>query len=121
MTFGYGASRWRFTKETADHIREEISDPFERPFSKHRHPRPDEEFEAIPLPTLTKGTPYLWVVDPIDGTAEYSAGRKQYGHSLARLKWDPASELYFPDYSIIHTPEDESQYQERTVAGPLLE
>ena len=48
MTFGYGASRWRFTRETADHIREQIPDPFDRPFSVNRRLRPDEVFEADP-------------------------------------------------------------------------
>ncbi|MDQ6657678.1 MAG: inositol monophosphatase family protein [Actinomycetota bacterium] len=45
-------------------------------------------FEPVPLPGVTGGPELLWVVDPVDGTANYLAGLPWCGYSLALLDAD---------------------------------
>jgi myo-inositol-1(or 4)-monophosphatase len=51
------------------------------------------------------GKPYVWVIDPLDGTTNFSLGLHYWGISIARLKdgWPDLAVLYFPMLDEIYT------------------
>jgi fructose-1,6-bisphosphatase/inositol monophosphatase family enzyme len=54
---------------------------------------------------IDNGSPFTWVIDPIDGTANFAAGKREYGSSVGVMKGDAfiAALVAFPAFGETYT------------------
>jgi DNA-directed RNA polymerase len=81
MTYGYGASRRGVMENTADHIRDEVPEPFDRPFSVHQREDPNDVFEPVlsrppsPLPAENESELMFRQTEPAEDAWEHLSAR----------------------------------------------